>query len=297
MTTPALVFELFGHAALADDIARRCGVERGRLLLRRFPDEESYLRYEDEVAERDVVLVCNLARPDPHIPALLFAAATARELGARSVTLVAPYLPYMRQDHRFNCGEALTSRVFARLVCDHVDALITMDPHLHRYSALADIYTVPATRACSAPAVAEWLRAHVERPFLLGPDAESEQWVSAVARLADVPWRVSQKTRSGDREVAVAVPELASWRDRTPVILDDIISSGRTMMEAVRHVRAAGLPAPWCVAVHAVFAGEAYDALLEAGAHGIVTTDTLPHASNAIGVGAILADALLRHRR
>lgn len=292
MSDVALVYELFGHAALADDIARECAMVRSRLRLRRFPDDESYLRYEDELAGRHVVLVCNLARPDPHIPALLFAAATAKELGARKVTMVAPYLPYMRQDCRFNSGEAVTSRIFAKLVCSHVDALVTMDPHLHRYDRLEAIYTVPVQRTASAPAIAQWVRAHVEQPFILGPDAESEQWVSAVAGLAGAPWRVSRKTRNGDRDVEVCVPDLSAWRSHTPVILDDIISSGRTMVEALRHVRAARLPAPVCIGVHAVFAGDAYQALIEAGAGKVVTTDTLPHASNAISIAHLLADAL-----
>lgn len=294
MSDRTLVFDLFGHAALADDIATRCGMRRGRVFLRRFPDDESYVRYDDDVAGADVVLVCNLGRPDPHIPALVFAAATAKELGARTVTLVAPYLPYMRQDHRFNPGEAVTSRIFAKLVCDHVDGLVAMDPHLHRYHALSEIYTVPCEIAASAPAVAQWIMANVRNAFVLGPDAESEQWVSAVAKLAHVPWCVSHKTRNGDRDVAVAVPELAAWRERTPVILDDIISSGSTMMEAVRHVRAAGFPAPVCIGVHAVLAGDAHETLLAAGARVVVTTDTLPHATNAISTAALLADALRR---
>ena len=292
VTGAALVFELFGHDALANDIARRCAVARGRLLLRRFPDGESYLRYADDVAGRHVVLACNLARPDPHIPALIFAAATAKELGASKVTLVAPYLPYMRQDHRFSSGEAVTSRIFARMLCAHIDALVTVDPHLHRYNALETIYTVPTRIAASDPAMAAWIRAHVPDAFVLGPDAESEQWVKAVAELAGVPWCVSRKTRNGDRDVEVSVPDLTRWRDRTPVILDDIISSGQTMSVAVRHVRAVHRAAPVCVAVHAVFANDAHDALLAAGAAVVVTTDTLPHPTNAISIAPLLAATL-----
>lgn len=292
MNDRTLVFDLFGHAALADALARAAGAERGRLTVRRFPDEESYLRYESDVRERDVVLAANLARPDGHIPALLFAAATAKDLGARSVALMTPYLPYMRQDHRFLSGEAVTSRIFARLVSTHFDALVTVDPHLHRYAALEEIYSIPARRVCAAPAIAQWIRAHVGNPVVIGPDSESEQWVAAVARLADAPWCVSHKTRNGDRDVAVAVPDLSAWRNRTPVVLDDIISSGRTMIEAVKHVRAAQLAAPVCIGVHAVFAGDAYDAVREAGAARIVTTDTLPHPSNGIPVADMLAAAL-----
>ncbi len=292
MSDARVLFDLFGHGVLADDIAGQCGIERGRVLVRRFPDEETYVRYESDVNGREVLILANLSRPDPHVPALLFAAATARELGARRVTLVAPYLPYMRQDHRFITGEAITSRIFARLVCTHFDALVTMDPHLHRYGALEEIYSVPVRLAASAPAVAQWVLRHVEQPLLMGPDAESEQWVSAVAKLAGAPWCVSQKTRNGDRDVAVSVPDLSAWCGRTPVILDDIISSGRTMLEAVRRVRAAQTPAPVCIGVHAVFADDVQQTLLDAGARAVVTTDTLPHTTNGIAIGPILAETI-----
>lgn len=287
-----LVFDLFGHTALVDALTRACGMERGRLVVRRFPDDESYVRFETEVAGRDVLLVCNLARPDPVIPALLFSAATAKELGARRVTLVAPYLAYMRQDHRFTAGEAITSRLFADWVCTHVDAVITVDPHLHRYASLDEIYRVPTQVVAAAPALAHWLRAHMTNPVIIGPDAESEQWVKAVAQAAGLPWCVAAKTRNGDRDVTVAMPDLERWRGHAPVILDDIISSGHTMIEAVREVTSAGLGAPVCLAVHAVFADGAHDALLAAGARSIVTTDTLPHATNGVSIAPLLAAAL-----
>jgi ribose-phosphate pyrophosphokinase len=293
MKETPLVFELFGHHTLATAIAQTSGAEPGRLLVRRFPDEESYLRYETPVEGRDVWLVANLARPDPRIPALLYAGATAKELGARSVSLLAPYLPYMRQDHRFASGEAVTSRIFARLLCSHFDRLVTVDPHLHRHARLEEIYAMPAQHVSAAQPIAEWLRANVNDPVVLGPDSESEQWVASVAQLIGAPWQVSSKVRNGDRDVSVHMSDLASWRARTPVLLDDIISSGRTMIEAARQVLAAGLRAPVCIGVHAVFADGALEDV-RALASRVVTTDTLPHATNAISVAAPLARAIAR---
>lgn len=292
MSQAALLFSLFGHERLADAVGADCGALRGRLELRAFPDAETYLRYVDDVAGRDVVLFANLARPDARIPPLIFAAATARELGARRVTLVAPYLAYMRQDHRFRSGEAVTSRLFADWISTYFDALVTVDPHLHRHARLSDVYRIPSTTVASAPAIAAWLRHAVERPVVIGPDSESEQWVAAVARTAEVPWCIATKTRNGDRDVAVDMPDLARWRAHTPVIVDDIISSGRTMLEAVRAVLAAGLPAPVCVGVHAVFADAADRTLIEAGARAVITCDTLEHPTNRITIAPLLAAAL-----
>ena len=265
--------------------------ERGTFTLRRFPDGETYVRVETPIRDRDVVLVCTLDRPDDKLLPLLFLGATARDLGATRVGLVAPYLAYMRQDRRFNEGEGVTSTYFAALLSRSFDWLVTVDPHLHRRSSLGEIYTIPTEVVHAAPAVAEWIRASVRRPVLIGPDSESAQWVAAVAGMAGAPSIVLEKVRRGDRDVAVAVPDVERWRDHTPVLVDDIISTARTMIETVRHLARAGLAAPVCVGVHAVFADGAYDELRASGAATVVTCNTIPHVSNGIDLSAELARA------
>lgn len=287
-----LLLPLPGNEALAADLASRLGAESGILTVHRFPDGESHVRLESPVAGRPVVLVCTLDRPDDRLLPLVFAAATARELGATAVGLVCPYLGYMRQDARFQSGEAVTSAIFARLLDPWIDWLITVDPHLHRRRSLAEIYAVPATVLHAAPVIADWIRAAVPAPLLVGPDEESGQWVSAVAAAAEAPCLVLEKTRPGDRSVEVSVPAVERWRDRTPVLVDDIVSTARTMIETVGHLRRAGLAAPVCVGVHAVFAGEAWHDLLVAGAGRIVTCNTIAHPSNAIDLAPLLADAV-----
>lgn len=266
--------------------------QRGGLSLHRFPDGETRVRLEPLPAGSDVALVCTLDNPDAKVLPLLFAAGAARELGARSVGLVAPYLAYMRQDRRFNPGEALTAAHLARLVSGHFDWLVTVDPHLHRYRALADVYSIPATAVSAAAPVAAWIRGNVRAPLLVGPDAESAQWVAAVAALAKAPHVVLEKVRNGDRDVAVSVPDVERWRDRTPVLVDDIISSGRTMIATVRHLVAAGLPAPVCIGTHAIFAARAYEDLGATGAARIVTANTIAHPSNDIDVAPLVAAAV-----
>jgi ribose-phosphate pyrophosphokinase len=258
--------------------------------LRRFPDGETYLRYAQPLAGRPIVLLCTLDRPDDKVLPLLFAAATARDLRAASVGLIAPYLAYMRQDRRFQEGEAVTSRTFAKILSSHIDWLVTVDPHLHRYGSLAEIYGVETRVLHAAPLISDWISSHVENPLLVGPDSESEQWVAAVAREANAPHIVLQKTRHGDRDVEISVPDVARWRGHTPVLVDDIVSTARTMIETLGHLQRAGLRAPVCVAVHGVFAGQAYEELLAAGAARVATTNTIPHVSNAIDVTKLLAE-------
>ncbi len=250
------------------------------------------MRLGADVTDRTVVIVASLAQPDAKALPLLFAADAARDLGATRVLLAAPYLAYLRQDRRFNAGEAITSRTFAALVSTVFDAVATVDPHLHRYHSLGEIYRVPTRVVQSAPAIAAWIAANVDRPVLIGPDAESEQWVREVARGADAPFIVLQKIRRGDKDVEVSLPGTSALAGRQPVLIDDIVSSARTMIQAVANVRRVGLPPPVCIGVHALFCADAYDALLAAGPQRVLTCDTVPHASNAISVVPLLAAAV-----
>lgn len=287
-----VILALPENEQLATGLAAKLQAEVGRMTVRRFPDGESYVRIESPVDGRNVALACGLHDPDSKIPALLFAASTARELGAARVGLVAPYLGYMRQDKRFNEGESITSVHFAKLISHYVDWLVTVDPHLHRRKSLDDIYSVPSIVVHAAPLLAQWISANVDSPVLIGPDSESEQWVSEVARGANAPWLVLEKVRRGDRDVSVSIPDITALRGRTPVLVDDIISTARTMMAAVRHLTGQGLAAPVCIGVHAIFSGDAHAELLSAGAARIVTTNTIPNSSNAIDLIPAIADAL-----
>ncbi len=289
-----VVFALPGHEALAAAIAGAIDGQVGELTMRRFPDREWYVRLVTPVADRNVVFVASLDDPDDKTLPLLFAAAAARDLGAPSVGLVAPYLAYMRQDTRFNPGEALTSVTYARLLCGHFDWLVTVDPHLHRHRDLSEVYRIPSRVVPAAPAIAAWIRSNVRSPLLIGPDRESAQWVGTIAGLSDAPFEIFDKERFGDRNVAVSANPVEQWRDRTPVVVDDIIASGRTMAMAVRALRDAGLAPPVCIGVHAIFAGDAQAFLQAAGPARLVTCDTIAHPTNAIPLAPALGEAVRR---
>ncbi len=287
-----LIFALPGNEALAEGLASALAAEVGQAEFRRFPDGESYVRLLSDVEGRSVVLVDTLAEPDDKALPLLFTAALAKDLGASRVGLVAPYLAYMRQDRRFHRGEAVTSTYFGRLVSRWVDWLVTVDPHLHRRASLDEIYAVPSRIVHAAPVISDWIVENVERPVLVGPDRESEQWVSTVAGHAAAPYIVLTKSRHGDRDVEIAVPDVETWRDYTPVLVDDIISTAQTMIVTVRGLEKAGMPAPVCIGVHAVFAGSALGDLRAAGVARIVTCNTIPHETNAIDLTEPIAKAV-----
>lgn len=277
---------------LAGSLGAALGLAPAALEQRSFPDGESYLRLHDDPRGRDVLIVSDLAHPNPKLIPLLFLCDAARELGATRVGLVLPYLPYMRQDTRFHPGEAISSASLGRLLSRAADWLVTVDPHLHRHASLDEVLSIPSRVVPAAPAIAAWVREHVARPLLIGPDEESAQWVAAVAAPAGAPHVVLRKERSGDRQVRLTLPDLSGWHDRTPVIVDDIVSTARTMTAAVARLREAGLPAPVCVGVHALFCGDALEALQAAGPARVVTCDTVPHPTNAISLAGALAAAV-----
>ena len=286
-----LLYALPGNEPFARSLAQAWPAEPGVLQSRRFPDGETLIRLDTPPAGRDVALVCTLHQPDAKVMPLLLAADAARELGARSVGLVAPYLAYMRQDHSFHAGEARSAPYFARLLSQHCDWLVTVDPHLHRFHALDELYAIPAAAVAAAPLLAQWIAQHVAQPVVIGPDEESRQWITAIAAPEGLPWRVLRKERFGDRHVETRLPDLSDLAGRTPVLADDIISTGATLAGVIRQLRARGWPPPACVAVHAVFAPEAQATLVEAGAGAIATTNTIAHATNAIDVSGAVAAA------
>lgn len=285
----AVVLGFPGHERLAQTIAREIDGEMGALALHRFPDRETHVRLDTAVAQREVVLVCGLHDPDAKVLPLLFAADAAKDLGAQRVGIVAPYLGYLRQDTRFKPGEAITSATLGRIVSAFADWIITVDPHLHRHSSLAAVYSIPGVVVHTAPLMAGWIRENVDAPVLVGPDSESEQWVAEVARGAGAPYAVLAKTRQGDRDVSVALPQMERWRDRTPVLVDDIISTAQTMVAALGRLKEIGLMSSVCVGIHGIFADDAYRALQAAGAARIVTCNTVPHKSNRIDVDPAIA--------
>lgn len=277
---------------LARNIAAIIEADTQPVQLHRFPDGESLVTLGGDPLGREVAILATLRDPDRLALPLRFAAATARELGASRVGLIAPYLGYMRQDKRFRPREAVSATIFADFLSESFDWIVTADPHLHRIPSLPGLFRIPARRVATAPLLADWIAANVPAAVLLGPDSESQQWVGDVARLAGRPYDVLRKIRKGDREVEVSVPRTAALRHGTPVILDDIASSGRTLVRTLDRLREAGARPAVCVVIHAVFAGDAAEDIRRAGAARVVTTDSIPHPSNAIGIAALLADAV-----
>lgn len=290
-----IFFALPGNEELTQSLAEKCNAEMGTAVFRHFPDGETFIKIESDVKDKQVMMVCTLIHPDDKLLPLYFLSMTAKEMGAKCTCLAAPYLAYMRQDKSFHAGEGVTSTYFAKLISSFADSLITIDPHLHRINALTDIYSVPATVIHAAGLISEWIKKNIKSPVLIGPDSESEQWVSEVAKNIGIPFIVLQKIRRSDTDVEVSVPHVDLYKNYTPVLIDDIISTARTMISTVGHLHNAGMKKAVCIGVHGIFAGNAYNELLNAGIADIITCNTILHQSNRIKIDVLLAAEILKH--
>lgn len=292
-----IVISVFDQHPLVAPIAQQLGVDVGKITVRNFPDEETYVKFENPIKEKSIIIIDSLERPNSKILPLLFIAKTAKQMGVSRIGLCAPYLAYMRQDKQFKLGEGITSEYFAELLSNYFDWLVTVDPHLHRHHNLNEIYSIPNTIIHAAPNISQWIGKKIKNPVLIGPDSESEQWVKVVADGANAPYLILEKLRHGDRSVEVSIPAIEPYQDHTPVLIDDIISTAQTMIETIHHLKAANMKAPVCIGVHAVFAGNAYQDLLEVGVKQVVTCNTIAHPSNCIDLSTAVLDGIRQQIR
>jgi ribose-phosphate pyrophosphokinase len=275
-------------AAFARRLARAAGVSSARVRVHRFPDGESLVRVARPVG-RHAYVVRSLHDPNAKLVETVLAADALRRGGARTGMLVAPYLPYMRQDATFRAGEPVSQRVIGACLGRAFDGVLTVEAHLHRVARLRSVIPGASRSLAAAPAIAAWLGADPDA-WLVGPDAESRPWVEAIARAARARCVIARKQRRGDREVAVRVPPVPAGI--RAVIVDDIASSGATIAATARALRRAGAGVVDAVVVHAIFAPGARRRMREAGVRRVVSCDTIPHPTNAIPLAALLAQAI-----
>lgn len=278
---------MFDDKKVGSKLAKKLCIEEGDCEFRNFPDEETYIRVKSNVKKKHIVLICFLDHPNKKILSLYFLAKTLKELGASKITLVIPYLPYMRQDKQFQIGEAVTSHLFAQLISSFCDSLITIDPHLHRIKNISEIYSTPTMTLHATSPISIWINNNIKNPLIIGPDEESAQWGKEIAKLTRAPFVLANKKRLADREVIIDLPTI-HVKSHTPVIVDDIISSGTTMRELIKHLAKKNLKKPICIGIHPLFEEKTYKKLIKAGAKEIISCNTILHPSNHIDIINIL---------
>ena len=277
----------------ANRLASRLGLSLQEIALHRFPDGE--MRVTVGRAASTTIIYASLDQPNDKLLAILFAAEALRRGGTRRLVLLAPYLCYMRQDAAFHEGEAISQKAVGRLLAATVDRVITVDAHLHRTTDIRAVFPgIEAENLSAMPAIANAVRITGIDPatIVVGPDAESRPWVSDLAGRLGLAHAVAQKIRRGDRAVDIGFAEPASVAGRPVLLVDDIVSSGGTLIASAKALSAAGAKAIDAIITHALFPPEMVIEFADAGIRSIRSTSSVPHPTNAIPLDDIFVAAL-----
>ena len=258
-----------------------------------FPDQESLVTVKPTASTAAVF--CSLDRPNGKLVEVMLAASALRDRGATRLVLIAPYMCYMRQDIAFEPGQAVSQQAVGRFLSGLFDKIITVDPHLHRRKDIAEVF--PGTEAITlsaAPLLASFLQRQdgPRNPVLVGPDKESRQWVEAVAAPLRLYVLTARKTRRGDAEVSMVIPEVERVAGRPAFLIDDVISTGVTLARCAELLIAAGATATSALGVHCLCDGSALTMMQQSGIRKLHTTDSVEHPTNAIALAPLLADGL-----
>lgn len=279
---------------LAEKLAAQLDTGLAFVAEHRFPDGEIKLTLPSRLPE-SVVVLRGLHQPNERLVQLLLTAKTARRLGAKRLVLVSPYLAYMRQDIEFQPGEAISQRIVAGFLGELFERVVTIDPHLHRIASLDEVMSGSRGIALTAaPLLGEWIAAQWSsqpRPLLVGPDEEALQWVRAAGASTGLQGFICRKTRHGDRDVDIELPD-ADIAGRAIVLIDDVASTGHTLVQAAQALQARGVASIDVAVVHALFGGDALARLAAVGISRVWSTDAVPHSSNVVTVAPLLARAI-----
>jgi ribose-phosphate pyrophosphokinase len=281
--------------ALATKVAKELGLKTGKLEIRRFPDGEKYLRVLDDVKNQDIVVIQSIHHiPDELLFEYLLIVDTLKDLGAGRVVSFIPYFAYARQDERFHPGEALSFKLVAKLIQTvGTDEIYTIDMHQHRVLSSSEVFEIPSHNLSAMPFLADYIQktGNLHEPLVIGPDAEAEQWAKIAAEKLHTDYDVFEKKRMGDEKVEIR-PRKASANNRNVLIVDDIISTGGTIVEALKILLTQGARRVDVACTHPILAGGALAKIYEAGAQSVIGTDTVPSPISYVTVAPLIADQI-----
>jgi ribose-phosphate pyrophosphokinase len=268
------------HPALALDLARELGEPLGALRVERFPDGELDVDVLGPVRGRQVFVLQSLHSPvGEHLLELTLVADACERQGAASVTAVIPYLGYARQDRREVGTEPLGARVVAELLAaGQVDRVVCLDLHSR---AVEGCFRHPVDHAAAVPALIEHVRGRLPLPaVVVSPDLGAVKRAEAFASPLGLPVAVVHKHRLSGAEVE-ARGVVGEVRGLHAVVVDDMISTGGTLVAAVRAVLEAGaVPPVTVVASHGLFVGPAAERLRALPLARVVVSDSVPEPLN-----------------
>ncbi|HDN75565.1 MAG TPA: ribose-phosphate diphosphokinase [Acidilobales archaeon] len=280
---------------IAIGISRILNLELGSIEVKKFPDGETYIRILDDVRDKVVIYVNSLQKgPNDLIIETLYTIDTLYDLGAKEVHLVVPYMAYARQDSRFNPGEALSIASLAKLMrFVKPKAIYTVDMHLHRIRDPESLFGVKFFNLTAVRELARYVASHhnVRDYVIVGPDEESEQWAKIMADELGLNYTILEKRRISAEEVIIEARDKVV-SGKSVVIVDDIISTGGTMVEAFKALKNLGAKDIILTCVHPLLVGNALNKLLRLQPKDLACTDTVLSPISKVKVAPVIASKL-----
>lgn len=281
------------QAAEAQRLALALRVPLAFVDVHTFPDGEVLPRIASPAST--TIVYRSLNQPNARLVELLLSVDAWRSNGVKRLILVAPYLPYMRQDIAFRSGEPVSQRVLAGLLDDAFDQIVTVDPHLHRTPSLEALFpTCACTHLFGGDALVSSLRSSPPRPdtLVVGPDIESGPWVRRIAEPLGLDHATCRKVRRGDAEVEIESPSGLAVAGRPILLVDDICSTGGTLCKATSILRSSGAGPVTIFVTHMLGDMMVLESLLRAGATRVVSTDSCPGPTSEVHLAALMAQSL-----
>ena len=284
---------------LAIKTARILNIELIKLEVKKFPDGETYIRIPSPVEGKNIAVIQSMAQfPNENLIEYFLTVNTLKDLGAKKVIGVLPYFAYARQDERFKEGEAISLKVIAYLIEKAgTDALITVDMHRHRVFDLSDIFSIPVTDLSAVGELTRYMMRsyNMKNMAVIGPDAESEAWAKVAAKILNTDYYILSKQRFSGTEVKVSIKDQLDVEGRDVFIVDDIISTGGTIVNAMDILKEHGARDIYVACTHPLLVMHALARIYEKGAKVVIGTDTVNSPISFVSVSPVIAEELKKY--
>jgi len=251
----------------------REGIEIGKIERKQFPDSEIYIRILSDVKGEDCVVIQSIISNDSFVELILLL-DTLNDLGAKSIHSVIPYLGYSRQDKRFLPGEAISAKTILKIIAERCNKITTVNGHFFNESGEKEYEGIKVNNLTAFPILAEYFKEISKREniVLIAPDKGALKYTKEAASILRCEFDYLEKKRISPEEVEIRVKNLDVF-GKSAIILDDIISTGGTMIKAVELLKSEGVNKVYVGCVHGVLI-EGLEKVSKF-ADGVVCTDSI----------------------
>ena len=259
---------------------------------RRFPDGERYIRINGEVPKEVVVIQSTGYPQDDNLMELFLLLKNLKSLGVERTRVVIPYFGYGRQERRFKSGEAVSAVIVAELL-EAAGASEIYSINLHEKN-IKEFFNIPVHEISAMPLIANYIRQQMEDPMIIGPDKGALGFATEVSRILKCECDYLEKIRISPEKVETK-PKNLDVAGRDVVIIDDIISTGGTIVSASKILRDLGANKVVVGCVHPVLVEDALLKIFAAGVVDVFATDTLKSDVSNISVAPLIAGYLKKY--